>query len=428
MISHKKESNTCNAYGVPRVVMPYAIYERCLGWMRASDSEVGWRGLADWNKEEFRITELFLPAQDASAAHVSVPHAKEGGDFGKWITECIRKGTYMNEEDECRYKWHMHKHPGEEWSDLFESGQDEKNTAEFGSRDIAWMMVGRAVGSGKFRMSLEIFNPYRVKIEHIPVFAEYKGDSFKVSEPGVQPHIEELEFVVPPGTALYTVSEQKQVFSKIAAKEKRIKEYAYSYSMTHTSNYNFLPELEPQYDFSPGYYTFFPWEEDISFPEQNALSLGYEVFPSEQNKIISPGQDAGFLLEKDTPYSIRNSGGKPKRRKKIFRHAVYKIKKTMELTPISSIIPKNAAYAAFQKKDGVVLGCIHFSVGPWDITTEPIAFDIILPEDHDIREIAKREAAAKVNVAHIQKEKSRKKKHRGVRSYADRGLFFKEKL
>lgn len=418
-----------DVYGVPRVVIPYEIYERCLGWMNASHNEVSWRGLADWNKEEFRITEVFLPSQNASAAHVHVPHAKEGGDFGKWISDCIRQDTYTNEEGECRYKWHMHKHPGDAWDDLFESSQDETNTEQFGSRDVTWMMVGRAVESGKFRVGLEIFNPYRLKIEHIPTFVEYKGEYFKVSEPGEYAHIGELEFDVSPFTALYSVPEHIKTHCNIVVKEKRIKEYVYSYGVPYAGNYNFIqvdgdddtysPEdpkkdegLE-QSDFFPGYYSFFPSGEDISFPEQN--------------EIISPQQENALVVDNDR-VTVKNLGTK-KRQKKLSRRAVYKIKKTMEFSQLIPSLPKNRdAYAVLQKEDGLVSGSIHFSIGPWNIMTEPIVFDVMLPEDKEIRRSAKSEVKEKVSDTHGYRRRRRKKEHRGTGSFLERGTLFKGKL
>lgn len=214
--------------GLPKVIFSHEIYERCLGWMEATGNEISWRGLADWNENEFRVTEVFLPVQEASGGDVRVPTGKDGGDFGKWLTEKIREDTYQNAKGECRYKWHMHKHPGSDWNSLFESTTDEKNTEKFGMAVHDWMMVGRAVGGkkGKFRVCLEIFSPFRLSIDFLPVYVEYKGNLVKISEPGKNPVIEgSFNVSLADDNFLLHISEDKKYFGDITIREnKELKE------------------------------------------------------------------------------------------------------------------------------------------------------------------------------------------------------------
>ncbi len=199
--------------GAPRIILPHEIFERCVGWMNATEEEVSWRGLADWNEKDFLVKEVFLPIQKAGVAEVHVPTAKEGGDFGKWLSDCIRRRAYENSQGECRYKLHMHKHPGISYFSLGESVIDENNTAKFGLKDVEWMMVGRGVSSGKFQIDLEVFAPFRVNISHLPVFVEYRGALFQVSEPGQEPRIEELEVQIKDTSALLSLKEGESAYS-----------------------------------------------------------------------------------------------------------------------------------------------------------------------------------------------------------------------
>lgn len=169
------------ATGIPSIVMPLEVYERCLGWMIATDTEVSWRGLADWNEKYFYIREVFLPIQRASSGAVFVPTAKNGGDMSKWLTDCIKNGTYTDQAGNCRYKLHMHKHPGSDWEDLYESIIDEDNTDKFSIRDIDWMMVGRAVNTGKMQIDLEIFKPLRLTINNLSIFVEFNETLHQIS-------------------------------------------------------------------------------------------------------------------------------------------------------------------------------------------------------------------------------------------------------
>lgn len=201
--------------GVPKIIFPNIHFEWMMGWMNATDNEVSWRGLADWNEKEFRVTEVFLPIQTASIGTVHVPTAKQGGDFGKWLTGCVRRKTYQRESGECRYKLHMHKHPGSDWNDLHESTIDEDNTAKFGIRDVDWMMVGRGVGSGKFQICLEVFQPFRMSIDHVDISVEFENALYKISDPGQKPRSEDLRVKLGDVSMLGQLVEGRDYFCKV---------------------------------------------------------------------------------------------------------------------------------------------------------------------------------------------------------------------
>lgn len=220
--------------GAPRVIIPHSIYEWFLGWMKAIDDEVSWRGLADWDNNEIRITEVFLPKQIADEVEVVVQTAKDGGDFGKWMTDCIRNGSYVNKGGACRYKLHMHKHTGLEWSDLFESQYDEDNTTKYGVKNIDWMLHGRGVESGKLRISLEIFKPIKMSVDFLPVYVEYEGNLILVSNPEELPRVEK-EITInldlkKTGLNLPKLKEGKKYFAGIEVAQEEIKKWTPYYA------------------------------------------------------------------------------------------------------------------------------------------------------------------------------------------------------
>lgn len=219
--------------GAPRVIIPYEIYEWFLGWMKAIDDEVSWRGLADWDANEIRITEAFLPKQIADEAEVVVQTAKDGGDFGQWQTNCVRNGTFVNKDGICRYKLHMHKHTGLEWSDLFESTIDEDNTKKYGVKNIDWMIHGRGVESGKLRICLEIFKPIKMSVDFLPVYVEYEGNLILVSNPEELPSVEK-EITInldlkKTGLDLPKIKERKKYFAGLEITKEEVKKWRTCY-------------------------------------------------------------------------------------------------------------------------------------------------------------------------------------------------------
>lgn len=220
----------------PRITIPYPLYRKIMGWMAVTTAEISWRGLVDWDRKGCTVTEVFLPRQNSGVGHVNVPTGAQGGDVAKWLTECVKAGTYENKQGDCRYKWHMHKHPGLGWLALGESGQDTSNTERIGEevKDIEWMLIGRAVKEGKFCTYLEVFKPYRLSIGPLRTFVDYKGHPFIISQP---------ERV--PGLDITTVDISAEMFTSIGSGEA----YAnvvpdgvgYSISIAEDDVYNSIP-------------------------------------------------------------------------------------------------------------------------------------------------------------------------------------------
>jgi hypothetical protein len=335
------KNKTIFVNGAPKIIMPHEIFQECLGWMLATRSEVSWRGLADWNQEEFRVTEIFLPIQNAEMAYVRVPTAKDGGgDFSKWLTDCLRKGTYQNKQGDCRYKLHMHKHPGDDWGALGESGTDDRNTARFGLRSIDWMMVGRAIDSGRFRIDLEIFSPFQARLENLPVFTEYGGELFCVSEPGTRPEMTEVNFASIPVRLLSRIKENQgqPIFGQVTVREKeRI------------------------------------WYESNFWPQGTAIYSGG----------IQP-------LFQQYQYLPQLSTKKIKKKKVTTREA------EIVLAAIVKEPPADEPYFRLQKRKGFIFGSFFFPAGPWQISTDELRLGIDLPMDPGIHEQARRLVQAKV--------------------------------
>lgn len=334
-----------NILGLPRIILPYAIYEKCMGWMDATHNEVSWRGLADWDENAFRVTEVFLPKQRASSAHVEVFTAKDGGDFGKWLTDCIREGKYQNPRGECRYKWHMHKHPGFDWSSLFESSTDENNTERFGVRDIDWMMVGRAVSSGKFGVCLEIFKPFRISFDFLPVFVEYQGALIRVSEPEKKPTASALSKII--FESKLSLKEEA-LFGEIHVEEREFP--------TTTSVYP-QRSFDDDFDYCESFHT--RWENGSSPPNPPTSPLYH---PPVYTPVYAP------------------------RKERIIR--ISALGKNPVLTN---------PYCLVKREDGLTFIDIKMKVSQWDISIEKIPLNIQLPEVTSIREEAKKEVKAKVS-------------------------------
>jgi len=324
--------------GAPKVILPHEIFERCMGWMQATDNEVSWRGMADWDEKEFRVKEVFLPFQNVTSGDVEVPTAKEGGDFGKWLTDCVRKGTYQNSQGQCRYKWHMHKHPGDDWGSLFESKKDEDNTSKFGLREIDWMIVGRAVPSGKFRICLEAFNPLSCTIDFLPVFVEYKGELYRISEPGEETLLEDLKIKVP-GSLFYQAKEGKKNFAVGSISDIPIKHNIKKITpVSHVFSHNVLPEIYSTY-----------------------YAIDYQAY-------------AETSIETE---------------------------KAFVLSSLAEEKPEKGPYCEIWKENGFAFVSFHFSVGPWKISSDRIFMEVALPKIIDIRKNAEQEVTEKVKVKEI---------------------------
>lgn len=330
--------------GPPAVILPHALYERCMGWMAEAEGEVAWRGLADWNGREIRINELFLPKQTTSTTNVEALMADQGGDFAQWLSRCIKNGTYMNKDGECRYKWHMHSHPGDDWTSLTESDEDTRNTAKFADRDVDWMLVGRAVPSGKFRVCLEIFRPYRLALDFLQVFAEYNGLLYRISQPDAEPRIENGFMLAcsTPATLSRLTEEEQLYYGNIVIKEKAPRSLIDAY-------------------------------RDL-------------------DRTVTAGR-------KGTASHVRRKTYKPYRYRRQATYMPYwgqSPRWTATITSVQTTPPVSSIYCSLKKTRGIVYCGLQFKVGPWTIGLPEIQTPIELPQLPRIRAAAAKEVKEKV--------------------------------
>ncbi|MFC1640873.1 hypothetical protein ACFL2D_02355 [Patescibacteria group bacterium] len=358
--------------GAPRVIIPHEIFERNMGWMNATDDEVKWYGLGDWNEKEFRVTTVFFPYQEAQSAHVRTPTARDNGDMSIWITKLVKEGKWFSKNGECRYKMHMHKHPGTTWGSLFESGEDEGNTTKFGLRKLTWMLVGRAVENGKYRIALEVYEPFRLSIDHLHVYVEYKGNLYRVSEPGKTPVATgSVDVELKNESMLHNVKEDEKRFAPIEIKhikKTRVKT-PITAGFTYRSRIKYAKKDEEV-------------EEEETEETGEAETAGEGAAAEE----ASPGNSAETKTDGEAEPETAEEEAEPEAPEV----EVYYEKKT-EVGALRNTPPENSLYCELVRQEGSTYATIIVPVGPWRMSVRRIRLQAPLPILTKIRKEAAEE-------------------------------------